>query len=107
MSTLMNPNVMDEHITHHHHLLFAQIPTFGFLYVAGYIGYVGRQYLNKVKTEAKPTDKEIIIDVPLALNLALNGWAWPGQVVSVSIQICSCMFLHVFTHAVVAMPYGT
>jgi hypothetical protein len=26
-----------------------QIPTFGFLYVAGYIGYVGREYIQIVK----------------------------------------------------------
>eukprot|EP00197_Chlamydomonas_leiostraca_P012896 CAMPEP_0202863648 /NCGR_PEP_ID=MMETSP1391-20130828/4192_1 /ASSEMBLY_ACC=CAM_ASM_000867 /TAXON_ID=1034604 /ORGANISM="Chlamydomonas leiostraca, Strain SAG 11-49" /LENGTH=227 /DNA_ID=CAMNT_0049543305 /DNA_START=32 /DNA_END=715 /DNA_ORIENTATION=- len=53
------------------------IPTIGFLYVAGYIGYVGRQYLIKTKEEAKPTEKEIIIDVPLALKLAFQGWGWP------------------------------
>ncbi|GFR51965.1 hypothetical protein Agub_g14488, partial [Astrephomene gubernaculifera] len=53
------------------------IPTFGFLYVAGYIGYVGRQYLLAAKQAAKPTDKEIIIDVPLALRLAGQGAGWP------------------------------
>jgi hypothetical protein len=31
-----------------------QIPTFGFLYVAGYIGYVGREYLNIVKGAPPP-----------------------------------------------------
>lgn len=54
-----------------------QIPTIGFLYVAGYIGHVGRGYIIKVKEDAKPTDKEIILDVPLALKLAFSGWAWP------------------------------
>mmetsp|Transcript_7710 Transcript_7710/g.13314 ORF Transcript_7710/g.13314 Transcript_7710/m.13314 type:complete len:229 (+) Transcript_7710:60-746(+) len=53
------------------------IPTLGFLYVAGYIGSVGRQYIIQVKSATKPTEKEIIIDVPLALKLAFNGWAWP------------------------------
>ncbi|KAF5830939.1 photosystem I protein P21 [Dunaliella salina] len=53
------------------------IPTFGFLYVAGYIGHVGRQYIILSKEDAKPTDKEIILDVPLALKLAFQGWAWP------------------------------
>lgn len=67
------------------HAPLSQIPTFGFLYVAGYIGYVGREYLIRTKKEAKPTEKEIIIDVPLALNLALNGWAWPVATVRVSI----------------------
>lgn len=56
-----------------------QIPTFGFLYVAGWIGYVGRDYLIRVKKEKKPTDKEIIIDVPLALKVALGGVGWPAK----------------------------
>ena len=58
-----------------------QIPTIGFLYIAGWIGYVGRQYLNIVKAEKKPTEKEIIIDVPLALRLSLQGAAWPLKAV--------------------------
>lgn len=62
------------------------IPTFGFLYVAGYIGYVGRNYLNAVKSEKTPTDKEIIIDVPLALKLAFSGAGWPLAVVSELVQ---------------------
>ncbi|GIM02381.1 hypothetical protein Vretimale_7261, partial [Volvox reticuliferus] len=53
------------------------IPTFGFLYVAGYIGYVGRQYLIAARSSSKPTDKEIIIDVPLAVRLAWQGAGWP------------------------------
>jgi photosystem I subunit 3 len=53
------------------------IPTFGFLYVAGYIGYVGRQYLNLTRD----INKEIIIDVPLALDLARRGAGWPLAVV--------------------------
>jgi Photosystem I reaction centre subunit III len=55
-----------------------QIPTIGFLYVAGWIGSVGRTYLNLVKS----TDKEIIIDVPLALNLAWQGVGWPGKTIA-------------------------
>jgi photosystem I subunit 3 len=61
-----------------------QIPTIVFLYVAGYIGHVGRGYIIKVKEEAKPTDKEIILDVPLALKLAFQGWAWPLAAIQVS-----------------------
>eukprot|EP01024_Parvocaulis_polyphysoides_P012495 TRINITY_DN1452_c1_g1_i1.p2 TRINITY_DN1452_c1_g1~~TRINITY_DN1452_c1_g1_i1.p2 ORF type:complete len:240 (-),score=57.24 TRINITY_DN1452_c1_g1_i1:189-908(-) len=57
------------------------IPTIGFLYVAGYIGTVGRNYLQAVKKEKKPTEKEIIIDVPLALSLSGQGFAWPIQAV--------------------------
>jgi photosystem I subunit 3 len=58
------------------------IPTIGFLYVAGWIGYVGREYLNIVAKDAKPTEKEIIIDVPLALSLAWKGAAWPARAVA-------------------------
>lgn len=59
-----------------------QIPTFGFLYVAGWIGYVGRNYLMVTKaTKAKPTESEIILDVPMALKMAFQGAAWPAQVV--------------------------
>lgn len=61
--------------------LLPQIPTVGFLYVAGYIGHVGREYLNIAKQAKKPTDKEIIIDVPLALKLSLQGAGWPFKVI--------------------------
>ena len=57
--------------------MLLQIPTVGFLYIAGYIGFVGREYLNIVKNEKKPRDKEIIIDVPLALKLSAQGAGWP------------------------------
>lgn len=61
-----------------------QIPTIGFLYVAGWIGNVGRSYLAKIKEGAgKATDKEIIIDVPMAIELALQGAGWPLTVVQV------------------------
>lgn len=55
------------------------IPTIGFLYVAGWIGNVGRMYLTAIKKSdgAKATDKEIIIDVPLALKLSAEGAGWP------------------------------
>lgn len=64
------------------HWFIVQIPTFGFLYVAGYIGSVGREYLKATKKEAKPMQKEIIIDVPMALGMAFKGFAWPVQAVS-------------------------
>ncbi|CAL5225427.1 g8243 [Coccomyxa viridis] len=53
------------------------IPTVGFLYIAGWIGYVGRDYLIASKKESKPRDKEIIIDVPMALKMAFQGAGWP------------------------------
>ncbi len=61
----------------------SQIPTIGFLYVAGYIGYVGRQYLITTKAAGKAQDKEIIIDVPLATKLAWQGAGWPVAAVQV------------------------
>ena len=42
---------------------------------------MGRNYLNAVKSRAKPTDAEIILDVPMALRMAFQGAAWPEQVV--------------------------
>lgn len=48
-----------------------------FLYIAGWIGWVGRSYLIAIRGEKKPTQKEIIIDVPLALSLVSRGFIWP------------------------------
>ncbi|KAL3344869.1 hypothetical protein AABB24_024025, partial [Solanum stoloniferum] len=48
-----------------------------FLYIAGWIGWVGRSYLIAVRDEKKPTMKEIIIDVPLANRLVWRGFIWP------------------------------
>ena len=58
-----------------------QIPTLGFLYVAGYIGHVGRSYLQAIKGDKMTITKEYIIDVPMALSMAFKGFAWPAQVV--------------------------
>ncbi|XP_057429855.1 photosystem I reaction center subunit III, chloroplastic [Lotus japonicus] len=48
-----------------------------FLYIAGWIGWVGRSYLIAIRDEKKPTQKEIIIDVPLASSLVFRGFSWP------------------------------
>lgn len=52
-------------------------PTIGFIYFAGWIGYAGTKYVQAIRKEAKPTEKEIIIDVPLAWKLLWAGLAWP------------------------------
>lgn len=57
------------------------IPTVGFLYVAGYIGTTGRTYLQEISTRQKPTQSEIIIDVPLATSIAFKSWDWPGKAI--------------------------
>ena len=59
------------------HLGEFAIPGLGFLYVAGWIGYAGRSYVMLNKEKAKPTEGEIIIDVPTALGLMMAAGAWP------------------------------
>lgn len=39
-----------------------------------------------VKKSPKPTDKEIIIDVPFALSLAVQGAGWPLAAIQVSVH---------------------
>jgi photosystem I subunit 3 len=54
------------------------IPALMFLYIAGWIGWVGRAYLIAIhKDKATAQQKEILIDVPLALKFMLTGFAWP------------------------------
>jgi photosystem I subunit 3 len=53
------------------------IPGLIFLYIAGWIGWVGRAYLISVRKESNPEMREIIIDVPRALGLMLSGFTWP------------------------------
>nr|YP_009298026.1 photosystem I subunit III [Plocamium cartilagineum]AOM67964.1 photosystem I subunit III [Plocamium cartilagineum] len=48
-----------------------------FLYITGWIGWVGRGYLQAVSLTNKPTEKEIIIDVPLAIKFSVSGFTWP------------------------------
>ncbi|CAL9129804.1 unnamed protein product, partial [Musa textilis] len=52
-------------------------PDLLFLYIAGWIGWVGRSYLIAIRDDKKPTMKEIIIDVPLATRLLWRGFIWP------------------------------
>nr|YP_009394454.1 photosystem I reaction center subunit III [Vertebrata thuyoides]ARW63016.1 photosystem I reaction center subunit III [Vertebrata thuyoides] len=53
------------------------LPGILFLYITGWIGWVGRGYLQAVSKLNKPTENEIIIDVPLALKFSLSGFTWP------------------------------
>jgi len=52
-------------------------PGFGFIYISGWIGWVGRKYLRAVSTTKNPTENEIIINVPLALKIMTTGYIWP------------------------------
>ena len=53
------------------------IPSILFLYITGWIGWVGRAYLIAVRDDKDAEMKEIIIDVPLALSKMLTGFLWP------------------------------
>ena len=54
------------------------IPALMFLYIAGWIGWVGRAYLIAIRKDpATAFQKEILIDVPLAVKFMLTGFAWP------------------------------
>jgi photosystem I subunit 3 len=59
------------------HALEFTVPGLLFLYITGWIGWVGRKYLRAISTEAEPTQKEIIIDVPIALSIITSGYCWP------------------------------
>jgi len=66
--------VVDGRLSHAGEFL---VPSILFLYIAGWIGWVGRSYLITVRGEKKPEEKEIIIDVPLAIQKMMAGFAWP------------------------------
>jgi photosystem I subunit III len=53
------------------------LPGFGFIYISGWIGWVGRKYLRAVSTTKNPSESEIIINVPLALKIMSTGYIWP------------------------------
>ena len=53
------------------------IPGVGFIYISGWIGWVGRKYLRAVSTTKNPAESEIIINVPLALKIMTTGYIWP------------------------------
>lgn len=53
------------------------IPSILFLYIAGWIGWVGRAYIQAVKKDKDPEQKEIVIDVPLAISKMATGPLWP------------------------------
>lgn len=53
------------------------IPGIGFLYIAGWIGWSGRSYLQFTKTTDKPNENEIIINVPVALGMMSASFLWP------------------------------
>ena len=53
------------------------LPGFGFIYISGWIGWVGRKYLRAISKTKNPTESEIIINVPLAIKIMTTGFIWP------------------------------
>ncbi|MEO0458463.1 MAG: Photosystem I reaction center subunit III [Cyanobacteria bacterium P01_A01_bin.114] len=53
------------------------IPSILFLYITGWIGWAGRSYIIGARKAGKAEEKEIIIDLPLALSSSLGAAAWP------------------------------
>lgn len=53
------------------------IPSILFLLIAGWIGWAGRSYVMTVREDKSPEEKEIVIDVPLAIKCTLGALAWP------------------------------
>ncbi|OUL26263.1 Photosystem I reaction center subunit III [Nostoc sp. 106C] len=57
------------------------IPSILFLYIAGWIGWVGRSYLQAVKKAPNTEQKEIQIELGLALPIIASGFAWPAAAI--------------------------
>ncbi|CCH67187.1 photosystem I subunit III precursor, plastocyanin (cyt c553) docking protein (PsaF) [Richelia intracellularis HH01] len=57
------------------------IPGLMFLYIAGWIGWVGRAYLIAIRGSKDAEQKEIQIDIRLALPIILSGFAWPAAAI--------------------------
>ena len=57
------------------------IPSILFLYIAGWIGWVGRAYLQAIKAGSDAEQKEIQIDLGIALPIITSGFAWPAAAI--------------------------
>jgi photosystem I subunit 3 len=53
------------------------IPGIAFLYIAGTIGWAGRNYLKAIRGDKDAAMKEIQIDLPLAIKSTLAAATWP------------------------------
>lgn len=55
------------------------IPGILFLYITGWIGWVGRKYLRYASGTENSFENEIIINVPIALSIMNSGFLWPVE----------------------------
>ena len=53
------------------------IPGILFIYITGWIGWVGRKYVQYAATTDNAFENEIIINVPVALSIMNSGFLWP------------------------------
>ena len=53
------------------------IPGILFIYITGWIGWVGRKYVQYASTTENPFENEIIINVPVAISIMNSGFLWP------------------------------
>ena len=55
------------------------IPAILFLYITGWIGWVGRKYVQYAASTDNAFENEIIINVPVALAIMTSGYLWPVE----------------------------
>jgi len=64
-------------LANRHHEGDILIPGHIFIYIAGIIGWSGREYLRASKQLKNPAENEIFIDFALARQCLIKGAAWP------------------------------
>jgi photosystem I subunit 3 len=53
------------------------IPAHIFIFVAGIIGWAGREYLKLSRASSNPADKEIFLDPDMVRDALVKGARWP------------------------------
>jgi len=55
------------------------VPGILFIYITGWIGWVGRKYVRYATTTENAFESEIIINVPVAISIMNSGFLWPVE----------------------------
>ncbi len=66
-------------LANRHHEGDILIPGHIFIYIAGIIGWSGREYLRASKKLKNPAENELFIDFALARQCLIKGAAWPVE----------------------------
>ncbi len=53
------------------------VPGILFLYITGWIGWVGRKYLNWALSTENSFENEIIVNIPASISIINSGFLWP------------------------------